>query len=291
VGPGVEVCNLLDDDCDGYTDEEDDCPPGTKCIDGQCATPCGAGEFTCPQGYICKNDYCVKDPCDADECGTIGGVCKAGVCIDPCAGKECTGKYEKCIKGACVDTSCYNPANKCPPGQACVQGVCQEDPCDPAKVSCGPDTYCVAGQCVPLCDCAPDELCVVVEEGGKPVGKCIKDACAGLECGEGRICQDGICVDDPCYTLRCETGEVCIDGSCVADPCETIRCPLGFVCSGGTCVVDEYAGSTDLLATGSGGLACELGPAGAASTSLAGPQLALAALLLVVALRRRRRRK
>jgi len=41
VGPGSEMCNGLDDDCDGRTDEMDDdvgslCGPGFSCVDGGC---------------------------------------------------------------------------------------------------------------------------------------------------------------------------------------------------------------------------------------------------------------
>jgi hypothetical protein len=258
VGPGVEVCNLLDDDCDGEVDEEDDCPPDYKCVDGKCVPPCGQGEFDCPAGQICVNGYCVKDPCDPVECGKKNWICVGGVCIDPCEGKTCDGTYEKCIKGVCVDTSCYNPANKCPPGESCVQGECKKDPC--ADAGCSPDEYCVDGTCYPLCDdlaCAPGESCKADAQG---VAKCTKDPCADIDCGEGRVCKDGQCVVDPCNTVQCPDGQVCIDGTCVADPCEKVWCPQGLACREGVCVPTNVTGTTDLLATGSGGVGCTVGP-------------------------------
>ncbi len=63
VQPGVEICNMLDDDCDGEADSPEPCPAGSACIAGECAPPCGGGEFPCPGGFKCEDGYCV----------TIGG--------------------------------------------------------------------------------------------------------------------------------------------------------------------------------------------------------------------------
>jgi hypothetical protein len=60
VQPGVEVCNGLDDDCDGEADSPEPCPAGSACIAGECAPPCGGGEFPCPGGFKCEDGYCVS---------------------------------------------------------------------------------------------------------------------------------------------------------------------------------------------------------------------------------------
>jgi len=289
-GPEKELCNGLDDDCDGIVDEDAECPGGSQCINGQCSPPCGAGEFNCPKGQLCKDNWCVKDPCDATACEAQGWVCKGGVCVDPCLNVTC-GKYETCVKGACVDTSCYNPQNKCPAGQLCVQGKCVDDPCAPDKVSCGAEEYCVDGQCVQLCDtmsCAPDETCVVEQVDGKAVARCVKDECASTKCGAGWVCKDGKCVEDPCLYQTCEAGEVCVDGVCVADPCETVVCPPYYVCQQGVCVTDSKTSESELLATGAGGLACSASPAGSAGGGgLPLLFLLLGAVVLLGAARRR----
>jgi MYXO-CTERM domain-containing protein len=252
--------NGIDDDCDGLVDEEAECPGGSQCIEGACTLPCGTGEFVCPKGQICKDKWCVPDPCDAAACEGKGWVCKAGECIDPCKNVTC-GKFEKCVKGACVDTSCYNPQNSCPDGQICVQGACENDPCKGVK--CGDAEFCSDGKCVRICDtmvCGSGELCKVVQEGGKPVAKCVKDACADQQCNSPYVCIDGKCVEDPCLTTRCERGEVCVKGKCLADPCEKVDCPRGFRCVEGSCTnAGAVSQTTDMLASGSGGCACEVG--------------------------------
>ena len=40
TGPRTEVCNGLDDNCDGMTDEDAPCPAGSMCIEGACRRPC-----------------------------------------------------------------------------------------------------------------------------------------------------------------------------------------------------------------------------------------------------------
>jgi hypothetical protein len=208
------------------------------------------------------------------------------VCIDPCEGKTCEGTYEKCIKGVCVDVSCYNPANKCPPDETCVQGECKKDPC--ADAGCSPDEYCVDGTCHPLCDdlaCGPGESCQADAQG---VARCTKDPCANIDCGEGRVCQDGQCVVDPCNTVQCPDGQVCIDGTCVTDPCEKIKCPQGLACINGLCVPTNVTGTTDLLATGSGGIGCTVGPPAEPSPTRHTLLLIFVAALLILVRQARR---
>ncbi len=98
VNPGaMEVCNGIDDDCDGVID------PGCSCTDGQtrpCGTDIGAcmpGEQTCVGGgwAMCKGDVTpVAETCDGidqdcdgrvDEDATCadGQVCHEGACVDP----------------------------------------------------------------------------------------------------------------------------------------------------------------------------------------------------------------
>ena len=58
-GPTVEICDGLDNDCDGEGDETAECPGESLCVEGKCAEPCGIGEFPCPGGLMCVDDYCV----------------------------------------------------------------------------------------------------------------------------------------------------------------------------------------------------------------------------------------
>jgi hypothetical protein len=80
IGPKPEVCNGLDDDCDGVGDDLAECPGATQCVEGQCVIPCEGGEFPCPPGFACDDGFCFKTTCDDIECPP-GAVCRDGVCI------------------------------------------------------------------------------------------------------------------------------------------------------------------------------------------------------------------
>ncbi|MCC6747440.1 MAG: hypothetical protein IT371_07270 [Deltaproteobacteria bacterium] len=280
VGPTAERCDGLDNDCDGQTDEQAECPGGSQCVNGQCTRACGLSEFACPKGQVCKNSWCIPDTCDAAACRERGGVCKAGDCVDLCASVTCN-LYETCVKGQCVDHSCY--AKGCPKGSRCVHGICTEDAC--AATSCGEGTYCVKGRCVALCEvlgCGPDQTCRLVEEAGSPVTRCTPDPCAKVFCGAGAVCREGRCVEDPCAATKCLSGELCRAGQCGPDPCETVRCPDRYRCKEGVCLTSERS-HRELLATGAGGCTCQASPGGA------GTPLSLLALLGLALARRRRR--
>ncbi len=284
VVPSKEICNGVDDNCDGSVDENAECPGGGQCINGQCTQKCGGSEFGCPKGQLCKDGWCVADTCDFVSCEAKGWVCKAGECVDPCKEKSC-GKTEVCQKGVCVDQSCYSKG--CPAGETCVQGVCQKNPCAGAK--CKDDEFCQSGTCVKLCDavfCPTGESCKVLVEGGKTLTRCVKDPCQNVICatGKGEVCVDGKCVADPCAGVSCPNkGEVCVAGKCVPDLCELTTCPIGYHCEKGVCLAANIENTTELLASGGGGCSCRLTDEGEQGTGL----LVLLALALGLAARRR----
>ena len=85
VGPKNEICNGVDDDCDGIADANATCPGETQCVNGQCSFPCGSGEFPCPGGFSCVDGFCLQASCDDVTCDE-GQVCQNGVCVDQGAG-------------------------------------------------------------------------------------------------------------------------------------------------------------------------------------------------------------
>jgi len=80
VGPSEEICDGVDNDCNGDGDALAACPNGSQCVEGTCAAPCGDGEFPCPGGQICLDGYCVEGSCDDVTCDE-GEVCRGGICI------------------------------------------------------------------------------------------------------------------------------------------------------------------------------------------------------------------
>lgn len=92
IGPKQEICNGLDEDCDGIGDNMAACPGESKCVEAQCAIPCQSGEFPCPPGTYCSPDnYCLKATCDNVTCNP-GQVCVDGLCVqDPNTGSSSSG--------------------------------------------------------------------------------------------------------------------------------------------------------------------------------------------------------
>lgn len=256
LGPSTEICDGLDNNCDGQVDETHECPDGAQCIAGECSQSCISGEFVCPVGQLCINGWCLSDPCDRDACLSKGWVCKSGECIDPCEGKQCFNG-ETCVLGVCRDLSCYGET-ACPQGQRCIQGACATDPCN--NVSCGSDEYCVDGVCIELCEptqCAKGSRCVLTSsrtDDPPYKAECATDPCATVSCSINQVCVNGTCIENSC---NCNNSQFCVEGRCEANPCEVTRCPAGTRCELGICFAAGLS-STDVLATGSGGFACRI---------------------------------
>jgi hypothetical protein len=64
--PAREVCDGLDNDCNGYADDDKSSPGGLVCSGGtrcaklgvrefRCLSPCAGGEFPCPTGTLCTS--------------------------------------------------------------------------------------------------------------------------------------------------------------------------------------------------------------------------------------------
>ena len=244
VLPGTEVCNGLDDDCDGTVDEGDLCEGGV-CEGGRCSSPCDRGnEFMpCPAGQRCVEEFCVPDPCYRVECpddedGT-GNTCAEGTCVAICDTVSC-GDPNVCRRtdGACVGNNCFFLPYLCADNEVCRAGTCEEDRCQ--GVTCDSGQFCRNGDCIGSCagvSCDDNQSC--------RDGACVTSSCA-VTCATDQVCSGTECVDNPCATRdACSFGSVCDpqSGDCVADPCMAIECPDDQVCRDGDCFAMGSGGS------------------------------------------------
>ena len=152
INPGAqEVCNGLDDNCDGSVDEGGDalCPAHNTCED---AFGCVADGHCVPQcaGRVCGNDGCGGSCGLCDAQSTCSG---AGQCIPPAPECVVNADCDDHLPGT-VDTCVGGHCNHCTP--QCAGRECGLDSCGG---QCGPD--CAAGQ---TCDAVGQ--CVTPPQAG-----------------------------------------------------------------------------------------------------------------------------
>jgi hypothetical protein len=202
--PKPEVCNGIDDDCNGKTDDGI-CYDGNDCTKDICDQGSGKCVFEAMEGDCNDQNACtLNDHCQGGQC--LAGKMKNCDDSNTCTDDSCDTKTGDCLhtkknSGTCDD------GDKCTIGDSCKDGQC---------ISGTPKT------CVPDTPCLKDGFC------SKTDGQCHFTNNDGLKCDDG---------DD------CKVNDVCSGGQCVGpdsycyQPGAQTNCAPGSIITACTCVV------------------------------------------------------
>ncbi len=220
----LEVCNGVDDNCDGNPDNNPvdvGAPCGSsvgECKPGKEA--CVNGGLVCTGAVLPKNEICdgKDNNCDGkvdEDFADLGKVCEVGV-------GECkrSGYYE--CNGSATKLKCSAepavPQMEGPPGSAsCNDG--KDNNCDGLTDADDPD--CKVGGCATDAECNDNDLCTF--------DKCLGGVCKHDSLPDNTLCSDGKACNgiEKCKSGKCEPGVklTCDDGNqCTQDSCdETVQ--------------------------------------------------------------------
>ena len=274
--PATEVCDDVDNDCDGKTDETtcDDSDPCTidQCKgEGGCAhkpdsgATCDADGSVCTENDVCKNGVCKPGaektcnddkPCTADSCDDAKGCVFA-----PSSGAPCDADDNPCTTGdACKEGACEaGPAKACASGDQCIIGKCsiKDGKCqysDKVGTPCNDSNLCTASE---TCD---NQSCLGKAINCDDTNACTTDSCDPKTGCKNEATQVGVCDDGN----KCTAKDACAGGKCVGMPLNaTVDCDDGEACTKDVCA-SPAKGCENKPADGEGcsdGNSCKIGRA------------------------------
>ncbi|NOY94442.1 MAG: hypothetical protein GXP55_24970 [Deltaproteobacteria bacterium] len=273
--PELEVCNGVDDDCDGMVDEGIDLATDPlNC--GSCNTVCGGDHATagCERGVCTLECDAGFEDCDGDPSNGCEADLTAATNCGSCS-TICNGSTPLCVRG----TSALECVAECPAGTTLCSATCADldtslSHCGACGAACAPahsTAACVAGVCgVGSCDVG------FADCDGDPSNGCEADLSLASQCGVcGRVCPGATpyCVGSP-GSYSCTNG--CSDGLRGGDEtdidCGGLLCPACR--SGSACGRDADCAGTAVCNAGRCAACgeCEAGATDSRSCGLCGTQ-------------------
>jgi Cys-rich repeat protein len=251
-----EICDGLDNDCDGLIDEgvctactsDADCPAGEICLNGTCtkALPCTTNA-DCPAGQACQNGLCLLEPgCNPEICDGADNDCDGQTdegCPNQCQSNADCQSGETCCANQCVDLL-FDEYNCGACGQVCAAGeTCERGACTGAQT------------CVTDSDCPPDQICMN--------GICTQTACEDID-GDGFFgCEDDCNDNDPTIHPGAFDGCDQVDNDCDGQTDEDCSCGCfsdADCAAGQSCCTCQCVNlATDNANCGGCGMACGAG--------------------------------
>jgi hypothetical protein len=241
VSPGAEeLCNELDDNCDGQVDEDAEglCVGDRTCVRGICVRPtfCATEGATCNESTAANDQFaCVAGDttrptalschvrCVDDTNCTDGSFCLEVEGVAVCARSNCTSPLnaaDECANAGVDGGTCFaerNGAFYCSAAGEAERG----ESCE-VNGDCAVGLTCVDNRCSPFCgddnDCGQEECVFVL--GNDDFGVC-GQGCPGFdtfdECADGTGCfpvtpDEGICIErgETPVGDECVTQEECV---------------------------------------------------------------------------------
>ncbi len=279
--PAPEVCNGLDDDCDGTIDDVA-CDDGNDCTEDTCDPVAGCSQVAldgpscndldkCTTGDTCVAGLCVGtpvkcndgNPCTDDLCDELTG-CTFPDNTSPCDDDNPCTLADQCQEGTCVP----GPAITCNDNNPCTADICDAaagclyqpiaGPCSDGN-PCTVGDQCQKGQCAwqELLNCDDGNLCTT--DGCDPLLGCVHEPNT-LPCNDNSLCTLGdVCAGGECKagaTLNCNDSNPCTDDLCNplvgcthtfgSAPCDDLDpCTVTDICSSGSCVGTGLADCND----------------------------------------------